>query len=53
MFSGHFAPVSAVFVGLAFVTSRLGHTPRIDLSLEWARRFVFLFMFCGTVTLAL
>ncbi|WP_416841703.1 hypothetical protein [Haloferax sp. DFSO52] len=53
MFTGHFAPVSAAFVGLAVATSRLGHTPRIDLSMEWAHRFVFLFMLCGTVTLAL
>ncbi|MDX5990312.1 MULTISPECIES: hypothetical protein [Haloferax] len=53
MFTGQFVPVSAVFVGLAVVTSGLGHASQISLSLVWARRFVFLFLLCGTITLTL
>lgn len=53
MFTGHLAPVSAAFVGLALLTTGLGRTSRTDLSLVRARQFVFLFLLSGTVTLAL
>lgn len=53
MFTGTFAPVSAAFVGMALVTSGLGHANQVDLSMVQARRLVFVFLLCGTVTLAL
>lgn len=53
MFSGAFAPVSAMFVGLALTTSGLGHTNWVDISMVQARRFVFVFLLCGTIALAL
>ncbi|WP_396613812.1 hypothetical protein ACH9L7_18220 (plasmid) [Haloferax sp. S1W] len=53
MLTGQFAPISAVFIGLALTTSGLGHASRVDLSMVRARRYVFVFLFFGTVTLAL
>ncbi|MCO8265052.1 hypothetical protein ACOZ4B_00235 (plasmid) [Haloferax prahovense] len=53
MLTGQFVAVSALFVGLAVVTSGLGHVNRVGPSYVRARQLVFLFMLFGTVTLAL
>lgn len=53
MFTGQFAPVSAAFVALALVSSGVGRSEYFDVSMVRARQFVSLFMFCGTVSLAL
>ncbi|WP_336023421.1 hypothetical protein [Halobellus salinisoli] len=53
MLSGQSAPVSATFVGLALVTSGLGHTGLTRLSLVRTHQIVFLFLLCGTISLAL
>ncbi|WP_156105621.1 hypothetical protein [Halobellus rufus] len=53
MLSGQFVPMSATFVGLALVTSGVGHTGLTRLSLARTHQLVFLFLLSGTISLAL